>query len=143
MTTLLNGLLGGFAAGIVATIAVRAVVARTVTSRAGVSVEGPRSIPLGVAYGALAGLGFVAGELYVAGALGVPPSFGEALAAAAVWSALLCLGLLAIGRLLRSGGADGGVDGGVPVVPPARLLVAYHLAFAVGLGVWIRLTWIT
>ena len=129
MTTLLNGLLGGGAAGLVAALAVQAMA----------SSDARPSALAGVADGALAGLGFVAVELSVAGVLGVPPSLGEALGAAVGWSALLCLGLLASRRLPRSGGANGGV----PVVPAARLLIAYHLAFGVGLGLWVRLTWIT
>ncbi len=69
-------------------------------------------------------------ELYALRLLGVPPATGEALGVAVGWSALLfVIAVVALrGRLSR---------------PSLAELFAYHLAFGVGFGVWIRLTWIT
>lgn len=142
MTTLINGLLGGLGAGLVAGVAVhtmadepsatavvlsRAVDDATATSRG-------FALAARVAYGGLAGVGLLALELSVLGVLAVPPSVGEAFGAALGWSALLFVGRVLVWRA-------------VPSLPEDRSplveLLAYHLVFGLGLGLWIRLTWIT
>ncbi|WP_276271977.1 hypothetical protein [Haloarcula litorea] len=126
MTTLVNGLLGGLAAGLLASAVAVWVGPASRSSRA-------RTVAGAGGYGAVAGAVLVALELFVLGLLGVPPTRGEALAVAVGWSALL-LALTAAVRATRSDGSGW---------PPLRALVAFHVVYGLLLGAWIRLTWIT
>lgn len=141
MTTLLNGLLGGLLTGLVAGFAIRLVdsdpsaTARILQGLAGDATTTPRWSELAgqVLYGGLAGGTLLALELFVLGVLAVPPALGEALGAAVAWSALLFV-LWAV--VLRVGLS-------ISSEPYLRALFVYHLVYGIGLGIWIRATWIT
>lgn len=140
MTTVPNGLLGGLLVGIVAALGARLV--RNDPSAPGVIVnrlfESSRSRWVQLAgqllYGALAGGGLIALELYVLQLLSVPPDLGVALAVALAWSLLLFILWALIWRI-------------VSVLPWDRFylgeLLVYHLIYGLGFGLWIRMTWIT
>lgn len=142
MTTLLNGLLGGLVVGIVATLAVEMVGEgrSAVSAMLGVlfdeGVETARSwrIATTVVYGTIAGLALVALELYVLGLVGVPPTPGEAYGLAVAWGAVLLAGFAAVYRF----GFRLQFDRDVLVE-----LILFHVVYGLGLGVWIRMTWIT
>lgn len=140
MTTLFNGVLGGAFAALVASVAAaflggasplpplrRATTAAVERRRRGMDTL------VAVGYGALAGGALVALELFALGLLAVPPSRVAALGLALGWSLLLCGVALVVWR--RRG--------------PERLadrwpgVVAFHLAFGLALGAWLRLTWVT
>lgn len=142
MTTVLNGLVGGLVVGLVAAVATRLVggdraASDTALERAVDAGVGKRTwwcFTVRVSYGGLAGVALVALELFVLRTVAVPPTVGEAYGVALLWSALL-LGLLVVVRRVAPS-------------PPLgrwhlRELVVYHLVLGVGLGVWIRLTWLT
>lgn len=142
MTTLLNGLLGGLLVGIVATLAVEVVGdgRSAVSSMLGVlfdeGVETARSWQMAttIVYGTMGGLALVALELYVLGFVGVPPTPGQAYGLAVAWGAVLLAVFAAVYRFvfrLRS-------DRDVLVE-----LLLFHVVYGLGLGVWIRMTWIT
>lgn len=142
MTTLLNGLLGGLAAGVVAAVLTRAVFrgsSPSVGVFAGVTGD-ERSRPwlwaaaVQVAYGGLSGVGFLALELGMFNLLGVPPSATDAFGVALAWGALLFV-VAFVGAAV--------VASGMPDRRRVRILFVHHLAFGLGLGLWIRLTWIT
>ncbi|WP_254838604.1 hypothetical protein [Natronomonas marina] len=140
MTTVLNGLLGGLLVGVLAATVTRSVdtepsawAART-TDALGVRTVAARWLDgaTRVAYGGVGGGALVALELYVLGVLAVPPTVGEAFGMAVAWSALLFAVRVLFARVGPS--------------PDRSRLVAplvYHLVYGLGLGVWIRLTWIT
>lgn len=142
MTTLLNGLLGGLIVGLVAAVAAeRADDGRSATRAVVRSLAGDgtaNSLPVRLlartAYGGVAGVALLALELYALGALGVPPSFGEAAAVAVAWSAVLFVVAFAVARAAFDP-RDGTTD--------VRGLLLYHLVFGLGFAVWIRTTWIT
>ena len=139
MTTVPNGIVGGLLAAIVAVGLTPPIAGLRVSGRATASNTRvrPRSrrwtVGLSVVYGAVAGGLFLVLELYVFGVLGVPPGVLEALGSALLWSAVLCAGWLAVRRV-----APGRLD-----AIAADHLVVFHLVFGVGLGLWIRVTWIT
>lgn len=140
MTTLLNGLVGGLLVGLGAGI-VAQVLTGDLTPRAmPPGVFGGREATtrwvagaMQVAYGGLAGLALIALELFVLGLLAVPPTIAEALGIALAWSGLL-LGMLVVGWRAVSPALDR---------PRLRGLIVYHVGYGLGLGVWIRMTWIT
>jgi|GEM_PF-3477768 hypothetical protein len=142
MTTLLNGLLGGLAVGVIAAGVVRFVAdepsaAADLLGRAvgGRGSSSPRTVFVAwFLYGGVAGVAFVALELHVLRLLSVPPDFDVALGLAVAWSALLFVGVFLAWRGALSRRADRSY---------AAELFAYHLVFGVGFAVWIRLTWIT
>lgn len=138
MTTVLNGLLGGLIAGAAATAAAGLVARESSDDTAalgGVAASRWGRAALGLLYGSVGGGALVALELFVLGALGVPPTVGEALGVALAWSGALFLTAVAVRRAVRDGGLDRTAAGSG--------LLAYHLAYGACLGVWIRLTWIT
>jgi hypothetical protein len=142
MTTLLNGVLGGaivggFAAAVTAIVAKRAGTGdgskgTPERSRAG-AIGWKRGILL-VGYGSALGGGLLALELFVLGVLGVPPTLGEAFAVALAWSGVV-FGAVFVGW--RVGGSRLLTQG------DRQQLLVYHLCYGLGLGAWIRLTWIT
>lgn len=137
MTTILNGVLGGLLVGLVATVVTRIVGGGSATAGGGDS-RGATSRASDVAghvlYGGLAGGLLVALELYVLHVLAVPPAVGRTLAVAVAWSALLFGTLLVVSRVGPTPPFDRATPGE---------LLAYHLVYGPGLGVWIRMTWIT
>lgn len=142
MTTLLNGVLGGAVVGALAAVATGVVGTRAGAGRgdATASEHGPvaggrwRFGLLLVVYGSGLGGALVALELYALGVLGVPPTLVEAFAVALAWSALV-FGAVVVGWRVGSG---------TPLTRTRRqLILVYHLGYGLGLGAWIRLTWIT
>lgn len=141
MTTPLNGLVGGALAALLAAAAAGLVGdGSSPTAPASGTAFGDRLRALGwrglalqVAYGSAAGGALVAFELFVGGGLGVPPTAVEAFSATLVWSAVL----FGLATALRRFGVR------TPVDRSLRGRLAYYLVYGVGLGVWIRLTWIT
>jgi hypothetical protein len=141
VTTLLNGLLGGLLIGLVAGFVTRFVendpsaTAMILNRLIGDSTTTSRWWELvgHVLYGGFAGGVLVALELFAFGVLAVPPALGEALGVAIAWSALLFV-LWAV--VLRVGSS-------LPAGSSLRALVVYHLVYGIGLGLWIRVTWIT
>ena len=141
MTTVLNGLIGGLLAGVVAAGAARLVAADSADVPAlaaavlgdNAAVSGWRGLAVEVLYGCVAGGAFVAIELSVLDVLGVPPAAWDAVGTAAAWSTALFVVAVAVGYV-RERSLDR---------PFAAELAAYHLAYGLCLGVWIRLTWIT
>jgi hypothetical protein len=141
MTTILNGALGGLLVGLVAGAvgqfgaagppAPAAVLTRAVGTRRSSARWLTAAVHL--VYGAFAGGLLVALELYVLDVLGVPPSLADALGVAVVWALLLLAVTVGLQRALSPPSSD----------RPIRDLVIYHLVYGVGLGAWIRLTWIT
>lgn len=142
MTTILNGLVGGLLVGLLAAIvtqvvdsdssATMVVLQRTVGARFARS----RWWTLGVQvfYGGLAGVIFIVLELFALQALAIPPTVGEAFSVAIGWSALLFVVWVVIVRVGLSHPKDRSLLAEV---------LAYHLVYGLGLGMWIRLTWIT
>jgi len=141
MTTLVNGLLGGALAALLATAG-----ASLVPSAPSDASPNPRGrtepsrsshwLPplVGVLYGSTAGGLLVALERSVLGLLAVPPTLEAALGVAVGWSALLFV-LSVPGRRVLRGHLRERVD--------VATLLVYHLLYGVGLGLWVRLTWIT
>jgi len=142
MTIVLNGLLGGVIVALLASVAMRFVGDGGAVAGEGSGVDiGGRlasspwaSILLLLVYGGVLGGTLVALELYVLGMLGVPPTRGEAMVVAVLWSAVVFGVLVALWRF--------GL--GIPL-DRARLRkpLVFHLVYGLGLGAWIRLTWIT
>lgn len=142
MTTILNGVLGGVLVGLIAA-GVTWLVAdeSSVTSIVLDRVSGSRAsvsrwmvVASQVAYGGFAGGLLVALELLVVGVLAVPPTSGDALGVAIAWSTLL-FGLVIVSWRL-------GIARSITRPQFVELLV-FHLVYGIGLGIWIRLTWIT
>jgi hypothetical protein len=142
MTTLLNGLLGGLVVGALTAVATGLVgdgpSATTALAERALGGRGSRSrwgsFAARVLYGVLAGVAVVAVELYALRLVGVPPTVGEAFAVAFAGSAFLFVIAFIACRVVLSRATDRSYLGE---------LLAYHLVFGVGFGVWIRLTWIT
>lgn len=142
MTTLLNGLLGGLLVGIVSTVAVEIVGGRRTPVAAMLDVvqgeDGGTARAVRVAttvlYGTVGGLVLVALELYVLGVVGVPPAPLEAYGLAVGWGAVLLAVLAAAYRVAFRLQFDRDV---------LVALVLFHAVYGLGLGIWIRLTWIT
>lgn len=141
MTTILNGLLGGLLTGLVAGVVTQLVTddpsatAEALKGRLGNRVATSRwgEFAVQLSYGGLAGGVLVALELYVLGMLAVPPTIGEALGIAVTWSALLFGTQVVFWRVVSS-----------PLDRSHLVeLLAYHLVYGLGLGAWIRMTWIT
>lgn len=142
MTTLLNGVIGGLVVGLIAAVttqffggdpsATAPVVERLGRSRFAAS-RWSRLAVMSL-YGGLAGSGFLAVELFVLRVLSIPPTIGEALGATLLWSAVLSLTWIL-------------VEWAAPSLSRSRSrlgkLLAYHSVYGVGLGLWIRFTWIT
>lgn len=140
MTTLFNGVLGGAFAALVASVAAAFLggasplppLRRAATEAVERRRRGLDTL-VAVAYGTVAGGALVGLELSALDLLAVPPSRAAALGLAVGWSLLVCGAALLVWR--RTG--------------PERLadrwsgVVAFHLAFGLALGVWIRLTWVT
>lgn len=141
MTTILNGLLGGLVVGAVAGIVVRLLDADSSATAAlldratGTELSSSRWVLFGVrlVYGCLAGGALLALELSVLGMLGVPPTLGESLTVTLAWSALLLVTTASAWRVVSPSRSS----------RPLLELLLYHLVYGVGLGVWIRVTWIT
>jgi hypothetical protein len=141
LTTPLNGILGGLLVGLVAGVGARFVdsgpspTAMLLIRLTGDSRTSGRWAELAghVLYGGLAGGTLVALELFVLGVLAVPPALGEALGVAIAWSTLLFVLWAGVLRVGRSNSSDS----------PLPALFVYHLVYGIGLGVWIRMTWIT
>jgi hypothetical protein len=134
MTTVVNGVVGGAVVGLVA-----AVVVGLVRRDDGDGNNGPRGPgwlrPVAyILYGAAAGGVLVALELSVLGVLGVPPGRLETLVLTLVWSAVLFGAVTTADRA----GADGSVLG-----DGLDRRLAFHVLYGIGLGFWIRLTWVT
>jgi hypothetical protein len=138
MTTLLNGVLGGLLIGLLAGFVMRifdrdslGILERVIGANPAMS----RWLKLAIQglYGSIAGGLLLVLELSVLGLLAVPPSLSEALGVAVAWSAVLFILQIIAGRADRS------------LLPGSsvRALFVYHLVFGMGLGVWIRVTWIT
>ena len=142
MTTLLNGLLGGLLVGVVAALVARLVgdspAAMSRLAGAARGGDAPHSpwvgLLLSVLYGSVAGGVLVALELHVLGVLAVPPTAAEAFGVALAWSAVLFVAVAAAGRA-----ASDLADERSYLLE----LFVYHLVYGVGLGLWIRMTWIT
>lgn len=142
MTTLLNGVLGGLLVGIVASLAVEIVGdgRSAVSAMLGVLFdEGrgtarPGRMATTVGYGTVAGLALVALELYVLGVVGVPPTPIEAYGLAVAWGVVLLAVFAAVYRFVFRLRFDRDV-----IVE----LLLFHVVYGLGLGVWIRMTWIT
>jgi hypothetical protein len=136
MTTILNGLLGGLVVGLVAATATRLVAGDASGGRVGFAVPSSRwsTFAVRLSYGCLAGGALVALELFVLGLLAVPPTLLEAFGVAVAWSALL-FGVLSAVRWVASSRSLARSHLGGSLV--------YHLVYGLGLGLWIRLTWIT
>lgn len=142
MTTLLNGLLGGLLVGIVATVAVEIVGGRRspvanmldVARGEGGETGRPVRVATTVLYGTVGGLVLVALELYVLGVVGVPPAPLEAYGLAVAWGAVLLAVLAAVYRVAFRLQFDRDV---------LVALVLFHAVYGLGLGIWIRTTWIT
>lgn len=142
MTTIVNGLLGGLVAGVVAIVALR--IARGHQSLLGSlrgrtpgegSGIGPFVALLAeILYATAAGGLFVALELYVLHALAVPPNGTEALWLTLGWALLL----VSVGVSVWWLGGDRSLRRA-----PYRDLLVFHLTYALFLAAWIRLTWIT
>lgn len=140
MTTVLNGVLGGLLVGLVAGLVTQLIdgdpsaTAVALKRAVGTRAASSRLVELvtQMGYGCLAGGILLALELYVLGLLAVPPAISEALAVAVVWSALLLGTVLAVWRIAASLSST-----------QLRELFVYHLVYGLGLGLWIRLTWIT
>lgn len=142
MTTILNGLLGGLLAGLVAGVVTKLVTdessatAVMLRGRLGNGAATSRwgAVAVQSSYGGLAGGVLVVLELFVLGILAVPPTLGDALGIAVTWSALLFGTLVVFWRFDSSLSLD-----------RSRLveLFAFHLIYGLGLGGWIRMTWIT
>lgn len=137
MTTILNGLLGGLLAALVGAAAARAVSGRlgdTSEPSGRVPTAGWLRVSLRALYGGVAGGTLVALDLFVFGTLGVPPTAAEAFGAAVVWSGALFVAAVSIRRFVRPprSGRSATAES-----------LAFHLAYGLCLGVWIRSTWIT
>jgi hypothetical protein len=136
MTTVRNGLLGGFVIGTLA-----AILARFVDTEPAPVVplldrfDGPEVTPRvsffgQVLYGTLAGGLLLGLEVLVLGALGVPPTVGDAFGVAIGWAGILWGMTIAISTV-----------GTVPCTRSQRhATLLYHVTYGLGLGVWIRLT---
>lgn len=141
MTTVLNALFGGLVSGLVAVIATRLLAdGPSAPTLSGGDAGSPASSsrwkgPLvRLSYAGFAGGTLLALELSVLGILAVPPSTIEAFGVAVAWSTLL-FGVLGVARWIGVPGSFGRSDLGE--------LFVFHLVYAVGFGLWIRLTWIT
>lgn len=142
MTTVLNGLLGGLLIGVAATLAVEVVGDGRAAVSAMLGVLSPEragtarawSIATAVLYGTLGGLALVGLELYVLGVVGVPPTPLEAYGLAVAWAVLLLAAVAVAYRFVFRLRFDRDV-----LVD----LLVFHAVYGLGLGIWIRLTWIT
>lgn len=141
MTTLLNGLLGGLLIGLVAGTAIQmidsdrsptATILNRLTGRE-TTVSRWLDLTIKVLYGGLAGGLLMVLELYVLNVLAVPPTRVEALGVAVAWSAVLFVLWVIVFRVAFSRSSKS-------TLAP---LFVYHLIYGIGLGFWIRLTWIT
>lgn len=141
MTTLLNGLLGGLLIGLVAGAATEmidsdrsptATILHRLTGRE-TAVSRWSELAIQTLYGSLAGGVLLTLELYVLNALTVPPTRVEALGVAVAWSAVLFVLWAIVFRVAFSRSSKS-------KLAPAFV---YHLIYGVGLGFWIRPTWIT
>lgn len=128
MSSIINGLLGGGLAGLVAVL-VTAVVSSGEPLLPGAS-RGVSAIA-GVSYGVVAGGALVALELSVLNLLSVPPATGTVMAITLLWAGLLFF--LTVIAEVGLGRDRAGFTG----------LLVYHGLFGLALGAWIRLTWIT
>lgn len=140
MSTVLNGLLGGFAAGVVATVAVwsangKLSPVREIASRLGDAAAPSRWLVAAVTvlYGTAAGGLFLLLELHVLGLLAVPPTLAGALVTGIVWGAMLGAVWFVAVRLSGNGSPSGGW----------RWLIVYHGVYGLAFGLWIRFTWVT
>lgn len=142
MTTLLNGLLGGLLVGVAATLAVEVVGEGRSAVSAILGVLSPETagtarvwrITTAVLYGTIGGLALVAVELYALGVVGVPPTPLEAYGLAVAWAVLLLAAVAVAYRFVFRLRFDRDV-----LVD----LLLFHAVYGLGLGLWIRMTWIT
>lgn len=135
---MLGGLVAGLVAGVAATLVADDAPALSKVFETALDRDPSRSpwagLLVGTLYGGVAGLLLLALELYALGVLAVPPTVAEAFGVALVWSAVLFLATVGIWRAV--------IDRASERSDLVGLLV-YHLVYGVGLGVWIRTTWIT
>lgn len=142
MTTLLNGLLGGLLVGIVASLAVEMVgdgryavsAMLGVLFDEGVGTARPGRMATTILYGTVAGIALVALELSVLRVVGVPPTPIEAYGLAVAWGVVLLAVFAAGYRFVFRLRFDRDV---------LVELLLFHVVYGLGLGVWIRMTWIT
>lgn len=139
MTTILNGLIGGLVVGVLAGVVSRRLSGAgppVIDPKGFIGRRFPSSVPSWLFvwpwYGCLAGATLIGLELAVLGLLGVPPSLVEALTVTVVWSALL-LGSFVTFLSVVEDRED----------LPIRELIVFHALYGLGLGAWIRMTWIT
>lgn len=135
MTTLINGVLGGLAAGAVAAIVIHLRGGDRPFEAPGRENDTAvrwRVLQATLGYGAVAGFAFMLLELYVVGWLSVPPTAFEAFVAAGLWAGVM-LAVSTVASFVGEGHELGGF----------RRLLVFHLVFAVVFGVWTRVTWIT
>lgn len=143
MTTVVNGVIGGAIVGLLAGLVVVGLRVRMPSANS--ATLGPllgeratqswtRLLGGGLVYGAVGGGVLVALVLFVGGGLGVPPSTAAAFGVAILWAALLFAGVVLLSRRSDGAGADEAF---------LRLALAFHVVYGLGLGLWIRLTWIT
>ncbi|MDX1746793.1 MAG: hypothetical protein R3324_12705 [Halobacteriales archaeon] len=139
MTTVPNGIIGGILSAFVSVGLTRLIAgdrSEASSPAAGTGDHSPSrwwSVGASAVYGGVAGGALLLVERYVLGVLSVPPDILVALGTALAWSALLCVGWLAAGRVV-SRRSD--------TITRAEV-VLFHLLFGVSLGLWIRFTWIT
>lgn len=141
MTSIVNGLVGGALVALATTVLLELVDDRLPVTPTVVESFVDHAIPLAwlryllqLLYGSATGGTLVALDLFVFGMLGVPPTTVEALGLAVVWSAALLLTVVVVSRFILENRLDR---------TSFLTLLAYHLLYGLGLGVWIRATWIT
>lgn len=140
MTTILNGLLGGAVVGVLATVAAylsnRREAAETGDSGGRNTSPTARTVAylLLVVYGSVVGGILVALELFVLDVLSVPPTADEAFAVGIAWGVVLLGVALVVRRYTPRIQSER---------PGLTALLVYHMVYGFGLGVWIRLTWVT
>lgn len=132
MTTILNGLLGGFLIGLIAATVIRFMIKDS--SATATLLEKWVELFILTSYGGFAGGTLIALELFVLEILAVPPTTIEAFGVAVAWSVFLFGMLNVVWRVAPSRWFPDSYR---------RKLLVYHLVYGLGLSLWIRLTWIT
>lgn len=140
MTTVVNGLIGGAASGLLALgvlglLGVKSRATALLTALVGARGDSEPFLATAAAlYGGVAGALFVVAVQRLVGGLGIPPTRVEAFGAALAWAAALAVATVVLASLARADGVDG--DG-------VRAALAAYGAYGVALGLWVRLTWAT
>jgi hypothetical protein len=139
MTTVVNGLLGGAASGLLALgvlglFGVKSKATALLTALVGERGRSEPFLATAVAlYGGVAGALFVVAVQRLVGGPGVPPTAVDAFGAALAWAAVLALATVALARRARPDGVDGA---GV------RAAVVAYGAYGTAMALWVRLTWV-